>query len=77
MIHQILNVNLDLVESRLPNAIKESKVIRHNNYLMSNQEINSVISIIKQRLEVEGKIDLEEIALSNEFNMAFTKKIIE
>ena len=75
---QILNINLDAIETRITYILtKDSSIIRHNNYLLSRQEINSVVASTKRRLEIEGKIDLEDIALSNEFNIVFTRKIIE
>ena len=76
IIPQILNLSLELIESRINLVCQKSTIIRNNTILVSAACLKGIVQSIKQRLEIEGVVNLDEVGLENEFNMNFVKKIV-
>lgn len=76
---QILNVGLDTIEGRVIKILTKhssestcvnqsrgvAKIYRHNNLLLSEKYLVSILENIRQTLLIEGKVNLESIALEN------------
>lgn len=56
---QILNLNQDLIESRLNNICQKSTHIRNNDNLLSRDYLRNFIHTLKQRLEIDGVVELD------------------
>ena len=65
IIPQILNLSLDLIESRINLVCQKSTIIRNNNILISSNHLKGVVQSIKQKLEIEGVVNLDEISIEN------------
>ena len=65
IIPQILNLSLDLIESRINLVCQKSTIIRNNNILISSNHLKGVVQSIKQKLEIEGVANLDEIGIEN------------
>ena len=63
IIPQILNLSLELIESRINLVCQKSTIIRNNNILISSNCLKGIIQSLKQRLQIEGVINLDEIGL--------------
>lgn len=73
---QLLNLNQDLIESRINQVCQKSTHIRNNDNLLSRDYIKNFIHSLRQKLEIDGIVELDQIALTQEFNMAFLMKIV-
>jgi hypothetical protein len=56
--------------------MQKGAISRHANNLISNKYFDQLVISLKHRLESEGKIDLENIAIENELNMKFMEKLV-
>lgn len=55
---------------------QKSTHIRNNDCLISRDYIKNFVHSINQRLQTDGIVELDELALLHEFNMPFLMKII-
>ena len=72
IIPQLLNIGPDILEARLNEIMNKWAVTRQGGNLFSQRYFDTVITGLAQRLEEEGKIELESIATEHEFKMEFT-----
>lgn len=68
---QLLNVGQDIVEARLNPVMQKWPITRHGVNLFSQKYFDGMIAGLAQRLEEEGRIDLEHIAVEHELKMEF------
>jgi len=56
--------------------MQKGAISRHASNLISNKYFDQLVIDLRHRLESEGKIDLEQIAIENELNMKFIEKLV-
>jgi hypothetical protein len=56
---------VDTIESRVNVVLQKGNISRHTNNLISNKYFDQMVAGLKHRLESEGKIDLEQIAIEH------------
>ena len=56
--------------------MQKGAISRHTTNLISNKYFDQLVISLKHRLESEGKIDLEQIAIENELNIKFIEKLV-
>ncbi len=71
-----MNIGPDTIESRVNSVMQKGAISRHASNLISNKYFDQLVIGLKHRLESEGKIDLEQIAIENELNMKFIEKLV-
>jgi hypothetical protein len=76
MIPQILNIGLDTIESRVNAVMQRHQITRHTNNLISHRYFDNLIANLRQRLELEGKVELEQVAIEHELNIKFIDKLV-
>ncbi len=67
----------DLVEARLNPLMQRHPVTRHGPNLFSQRYFDGMVSGLAQKLEEEGRVDLEAVAVDNEMKLEFVEKIIK
>jgi len=76
IIPQLLNIGPDMIEARLNQIMHRWAVTRQGGNLFSQKYFETVITGLAQRLEEEGRIELENIAAEHEFKMEFTERLV-
>lgn len=76
MIPQILNVGLDTIESRVHAVMQKHPITRHANNLVSHRYFDNLVANLRQRLELEGKVELEQVAIEHELNIKFLERLV-
>lgn len=74
---QIFNLSHDLIESRANPICNATSHVRNGDNLFSADYLKTVILSIKQKLEIEGIVDIDGVALAQELNMQFLMKLVQ
>jgi len=56
---QLLNIGTEVIEGRVNHIIKNNPVTKHGRNLFSHRYFDNLILALTQRLEEEGRIDIE------------------
>jgi hypothetical protein len=56
--------------------MKSNPVTKHGTNLFSHRYFDNIITALSQRLEEEGRIDIEQIAVEHELRNDFAEKLI-
>ncbi len=72
----LIGLSPDVIESRLSIVTNKNGLVRVDNQLLSQSYLNSLVQLIREKLEVRGSLNMEDISREFGFPIAYARKFV-